>query len=197
MIQFQSKKANKVITLNREYIPKKLKEVLFMVKDGIVLYDFFDMDKVSISDEMMDIMFEDTTIYHHITEKLSDIIKKEAIIENTEYIFNVGWKYRNVNNYLDRTKFMDVRHKAKLSILDLSFRIDISRESIYLIEGGEVKNVRSDMLIKYALFFKKPVSYFLKDEFKSKVAEIDAEFIAKSGITSEEQNDLIFSYLSK
>lgn len=197
MIQFQSKKANKVITLNREYIPKKLKEVLFVAKDGVILYDFFDMDKVSISDEMMEVPFGEATIYHYITEKLSDIIKKESIVENTEYIFNVGWKYRNVNNYLDRTKFMDVRHKAKLSILDLSFRIDISRESIYLLEGGEVKNVRSDMLIKYALFFKKPISYFLKEEFKSKVAEIDAKYIAESGITTEEQNDLIFTYLSK
>jgi DNA-binding XRE family transcriptional regulator len=197
MIQFQSKKANKVITLNRDYIPKKLKEVLFIVKEGIVLYDFFDMDKVSISNEMMEIKFEDTTIYHFITERLTDIIKKESIVENTEYIFNVGWKYRNVSNYLDRTKFMDVRHKAKLSILDLSFRIDISRESIYLIEGGEVKNVRSDMLIKYALFFKKPISYFLKQDFKSKVAEVDAKFIAESGITSEEQNDLILAYLNK
>lgn len=197
MIQFQSKKANKVITLSREYIPKKLKEVLFVKKDGVVLYDFFDMDKISISDEMMGVPFGEATIYHYITERLSDIIKTESIIENTEYIFNVGWKYRNVNNYLDRTKFMDVRHKAKLSILDLSFRIDISRESIYLLEGGEVKNVRSDMLIKYALFFKKPISFFLKEEFKSKIAEIDVDTAMDSGSITEEQKDDILKHLLK
>jgi len=197
MIQFQSKKANKVITLNREYIPKKLREVLFIKKGGVLLYDFFDMDKVSISDEMMSIDFGESSIYHYVTEKLSDIISKESIAENTEYIFNVGWKYRNVNNYLDRTKFMDVRHKSKLSILDLAFRIDISRESIYLLEGGEVKNVRSDMLIKYAIFFKKPISFFLKDEFKSKLASIDTSFLKEGGVISEEQTDAIFTYLSK
>ena len=155
------------------------------------------MDKISISDEMMGVPFGEATIYHYITERLSDIIKTESIIENTEYIFNVGWKYRNVNNYLDRTKFMDVRHKAKLSILDLSFRIDISRESIYLLEGGEVKNVRSDMLIKYALFFKKPISFFLKEEFKSKIAEIDVDTAMDSGSITEEQKDDILKHLLK
>jgi len=197
MIQFHSTKANKVITLNREIIPKKLKEVLFIKKEGVLLFDFYDMDKVSISNEMMGIDFIDSTLYNFITEKLSAIILNENIVENTEYIFNVGWKYRNVNNYLDRTKFIDVRHKSKLSINDLAFRIGISRESIYLLEGGEVKNVRSDMLIKYSVFFKKPISYFLKQEFKEKLAGIDANTVMDSGAIDKEQKEFILAHLLK
>lgn len=197
MLQFQSKKVNKIITLNREFIPKKLKEIVFVKKNGIFLYDFFDMEKISISDEMMAIDFDESNLYNYLTEKISEKIKSESIVENTEYIFNVGWKYRNVNNYLDRTKFIDVRHKSKLSINDLAFRIDISRESIYLLEGGEVKNVRSDMLIKYAIFFKKPISYFLKQNFKEKLAGIDADTIMDSGVINNEQKDFILAHLLK
>ncbi len=197
MLQFQSKKVNKIITLNREFIPKKLKEIVFVKKNGIFLYDFFDMEKISISDEMMAIDFDESNLYNYLTEKISEKIKSESIVENTEYIFNVGWKYRNVNNYLDRTKFIDVRHKSKLSINDLAFRIDISRESIYLLEGGEVKNVRSDMLIKYAIFFKKPISYFLKQDFKEKLAGIDADTIMDSGVINNEQKDFILAHLLK
>jgi len=197
MKQFQSVKANKLITRNREFIPKKLKEVLFTKKDGVLLFDFYDMDKISISNEMMDIAFNDSTLYNYITSEFSKLILQEPIIENTEYIFNVGWKYRNINNYLDRSKFFDVRHEAKLSILDLSHRIDISRESIYLIEGGDVKNVRSDMLLKYCFFFKKPISYFLRTEFKDKLACIDANTVMDSGSISVEQKEIILNHFLK
>jgi DNA-binding XRE family transcriptional regulator len=197
MLQFQSKKVNKIITINREFIPKNLKEILFIKKDGIFIYDFFDMEKVSISDEMMEIDFDNSNIYQYITDKITDVLLKEKVIEGTEYIFNVGWKYRNVINYLDRTKFMDVRHKSKLSINDLAFRIDISRESIYMLEGGEVKNVRSDMLIKYALFFKKPISFFLKQEFKDKMAGIDANCVMDSGAIDAEQKEIILANFLK
>jgi len=195
MIQFHSTKANKVITLNRELIPKKLKEVLFIKKEGVLLFDFYDMDKVSISNEMMSIDFNDLTLYNYITDKLSVIILKENIVDNTEYIFNVGWKYRNVINFLDRTKFIDVRHKAKLTINDLADRINISRESIYMLEGGEVKNVRSDMLIKYSIFFKKPISYFLNKESKEKLAGIDADAVMDSGVIDKEQKEFILEHL--
>jgi DNA-binding Xre family transcriptional regulator len=197
MKQFQSTKVNKVITRNREFIPKKLKEVLFTKKDGILLFDFYDMDKISISNEMMGIAFNDTTLYNYITGELSKLILQDNIIEDTEYIFNVGWKYRNVNNFLDRSKFFDVRHEAKLSILDLSHRIDISRDSIYLIEGGEVKNVRSDMLLKYCFFFKKPISFFLRAEFKDKMSVIDANTVMDSGSISAEQKETILNHFLK
>lgn len=195
MIQFISKKLNKLITNNREQIPKKLKEIVFIKKDNVVIYDFFDMDKVSISNEMIEIPFDETNLYEYLTNKINLLISTNDLVENTEYIFNVGWKYRNVANYLDRTKFIDARHKAKLNINDLANRIGISRESIYLIESNEVKNVRSDMLIKYSLFFRKPISYFLKDEFKNKLVNIDIQSIVDSGVISEEQKDKILSHL--
>lgn len=195
MIQFISKKLNKLITNNREQIPKKLKEIVFIKKDNVVIYDFFDMDKVSISNEMIEIPFDETNLYEYLTNKINLLISTNDLVENTEYIFNVGWKYRNVANYLDRTKFIDARHKAKLNINDLANRIGISRESIYLIESNEVKNVRSDMLIKYSLFFRKPISYFLKDEFKNKLVNIDTQSIVDSGVISEEQKDKILSHL--
>lgn len=197
MKQFHSVKANKVITRNREFIPKKLKEVLFVKKEGVLLFDFFDMDKISISNEMMGVAFNDSTLYEYITNEFSKLILQEDIDEGIEYIFNVGWKYRNVNNFLDRSKFFDVRHESKLSILDLSHRIDISRESIYLLEGGEVKNVRSDMLLKYAFFFKKPISYFLRAEFKDKIALIDANTVMDSGSISAEQKETILNHFLK
>ena len=195
MIQFISKKLNKLITNNREQIPKKLKEIVFIKKDNVVIYDFFDMDKVSISNEMIEIPFDETNLYEYLTNKINLLISTNDLVVNTEYIFNVGWKYRNVANYLDRTKFIDARHKAKLNINDLANRIGISRESIYLIESNEVKNVRSDMLIKYSLFFRKPISYFLKDEFKNKLVNIDIQSIVDSGVISEEQKDKILSHL--
>ena len=195
MIQFISKKLNKLITNNREQIPKKLKEIVFIKKDNVVIYDFFDMDKVSISNEMIEIPFDETNLYEYLTNKINLLISTNDLVENTEYIFNVGWKYRNVANYLDRTKFIDARHKAKLNINDLANRIGISRESIYLIESNEVKNVRSDMLIKYSLFFRKPISYFLKDEFKNKLVNIDIQSIVDSGVISEEQKEKILSHL--
>jgi len=197
MKQFQSPKANKIITRNREFIPKQLKEVLFTKKDGVLLFDFYDMDKISISNEMMAIAFNESTLYDYITSEFSKLILKENIVENIEYIFNVGWKYRNVNNFLDRSKFFDARHEAKLTIIDLSHRIDISRESIYLLEGGEVKNVRSDMLLKYCFFFKKPISYFLKTEFKEKIAYIDVNTVMDSGSISVEQKETILNHFLK
>ena len=197
MKQFQSPKANKIITRNREFIPKQLKEVLFTKKDGVLLFDFYDMDKISISNEMMAIAFNESTLYDYITSEFSKLILKENIVENIEYIFNVGWKYRNVNNFLDRSKFFDARHEAKLTIIDLSHMIDISRESIYLLEGGEVKNVRSDMLLKYCFFFKKPISYFLKTEFKEKIAYIDVNTVMDSGSISVEQKETILNHFLK
>lgn len=197
MIQFQSKSFNKAITLNKELLPKKLKEVVFIVKNETLLFDFFDMDKISVSDLMLATPFEDTNVYLFITDLISNVLIKENVIlnPNVEYIFNVGWKYRNVNNYLNRVSFIECRHKAKISQKDLAEKIDISRESIYMLEAGDIRNVRSDMLIKYALYFKKPVSYFLRKEFKEKLVDVDTIEIFQSNVISLEQKDSITRHL--
>ena len=169
------------INNNKSDFPKSLHRLNISKRGETILLGF-------ISDGI------DTTSYFMVSQDLFNRILsviKELKLDDGEYYY--ATRYLNCNKFFVHfLTFLNLRHDKKLTYRDLAFDCNISTGTIRQLEKNEPFDPLISTMLKYSIFFKKPLYDFLHLPYKKEILNIILNTFIVNGYIDEDKAKEIF-----
>ena len=176
-------------------LPENLKKIIIhRVEDGIILF-FMDENNEDITPLCKEVHIGDLSIFDIINNVLLDhILELESdvthIYDNRIKKGAIEW----VNNKYFRK--MRYEFKKSSSLFDVSQRSGVPYRTLCFIENGIIRNCYSDVLIKSANFYKKPIFNFIEKKKAVENISYMIDDLVSNGVISTRDGERIFEYYS-
>lgn len=169
------------INNNKSEFPKSLHRLNISKKGETILLGF-------ISDGI------DNTSYFMVNQNLFNKIQsivRDLKLEDGNYYY--ATRYLNCNKFfIHFITFLNLRHEKNLTYRDLAFDCNISTGTIRQLEKNEPFDPSISTILKYSLFFKKPIYEFFYLPYKKEILNIILNTFIINGYIEEDKAKEIF-----
>lgn len=178
---FTSKELDKKIKAIDAFLPKNLKKLNVFFVGNEILFTFYNTEGEDVTESLRVIEIPD---YECIFDMLYDFF---FFVNDKSTPYFYKFNYNKIGeNILNGTYFKDVRIKYKKTIIEsvanIANWLNLDITAIYEVEDNRKTNCRVDFILKYSLFFKKPIFMFLNKKYAQEILSNMTTELEKEGI---------------
>lgn len=193
---FTSKELDKKIKAIEAFLPKDLKKLNVFFVNNEILFTFFNAEGEDVTEMLRVIEIPDHECVFDMLYDFFFFIPDKS----TPYFYKFNYN-RIRENILNGSYFKDVRIKYKKTIIEsvtnIANWLQLDPTAIYEVEDNRKVNCRVDFLLKYSLFFKKPIFMFLNKKYAQEILSNMTTELEKEGIIDNSTANKIKLYYFK